>query len=763
MSKKILRLLVVDDAPDDVDALAKSLRVARFMLKTKRVTDASGLKEALITSKWDIVVSEYVLRNINAQMAMDVVNTSNENLPFIVYTKGVSDEEMTNIMKAGARDVVNKSRPARIIPAIERELLVAEKNKEYARAMQSMKQMEEKHRAMIESTNEAMCYSHDGLHVDANRAYLEIFGYDSLEELEVIPVLNLISKEDHGKFKECLRKVNKGINLDEPTEFTAIKKDGSTIEVEAVASNVTHKDQQCTQIKIIDISKRKAAENRLQYLSQRDPLTGLYNRPYFSKILNRALDDARNQQNHSALLYIDLYDLVEINAELGYTAGDRALVKIAKEVEKLLGKDCPVARIRGVEFAALLPNQGIAMANNIALTIEEMLDGLVLHEKGKQHGCSCNTTILMVTPDAGNAHTLLEQGYRESEAKRPQMSYQGAAPQSRDEPDRQSEPESAPDASDNIVQFESTPTTPEPVAVPEPAAEPEPEVVPQEPVAASKPKPVAKPKPGRKKVTSELGKDIARALIENRFRLMYQPVVHLNGEGDEYFEVLLRMINSSGMELAPEVFIPEANMTGQMQAIDRWVAIEAIKALSALHNEGRMATFFINLSPSSFNDSSLSPIVKQVLNETLIPPEYVAFEIDAPQIKQHHAEISQMVSDLCELECVISLDNSEADLAAALSLPRHSVRFIKISGSDISRAMANDAGRSAMMSMQQMAAKLDIKLIAKHIEDASSLSDIWSSGIEYVQGNYFQHATDDLNFEFEAGDETELSSEGPSW
>lgn len=759
MSKKILRLLAIDDYPDDVDALSKNLRIARFMLKSKRVTDAAGLQEALNSSKWDIVVSEYTLKAFNAQLALDVVRSSSPNTPFIVYTKGISDEELVSIMKAGARDVIHKTRAVRIVPVIERELSVIEEQKEHARAMQSMKQMEEKHKAMVESTNDAMCYSHDGMHIDANKTYLEMFGYSDLEELEVVPVLNLISKDEHSRFKDYLRKVGKGLDTSESTDYNAIKKDGGTIDVEIVARKVTHKDQECIQIKVIDISNRKAAENRLQFLSQRDPLTGLYNRPYFTKLLGRAIDNARNQETHSALLYIDLYDLIEINAELGYTAGDRALVKISKELQAIPGEGDVVARISGVEFAILLQNQGVAVANNMALTIEERLESLVLHEKGKEHGCNCTTTIIMVTSESGNAHDLLDRGLKESEAKRPKSYAQTAEPVAANAPASLGV---IPEFSDRDDLFDAdSPATSSSSAEPEPMAEAAMVQAPAEPEPEPAPKPEAAP--ARKTAMSALGKDIARALIENRFQLAYQPIVNIQGDGAELFEVLLRMKDSHGKNISPAQFIPEASRTGQMQAIDRWVAIEAIKALAALHGEGRMATFFINLSPASYNDSSLSPIIKQALNETLIPPQNVVFEIDAPELSQHQATVNQMISDLCELECVISLDNSPADLAAALSLPRHSVRYIKIDCDVISSVMADQGKQAALMSMLEMARKLDIEIIAKKIQDASSLSDIWSSGIEYVQGNYFQPASGDLSFQFESDDETELSSDDTRW
>ncbi|MDH5631815.1 MAG: EAL domain-containing protein [Gammaproteobacteria bacterium] len=723
MSKKILRLLVVDDYPDDADALARNLRIARFMLKSHRVVDAPGLQDALKDNKWDVVVSEFNLKAFNARLALDVVRNASPNTPFIVYTKGISDDEMTDIMNAGARDVVNKSRPARIVPAIERELATAEYVKEYDRAMQAMKQLEHKLEAMANNPNDAVSYVHDGVHIDANQNYLDLFGYENLEELEIVPALNLIDKDDHHLFKDYLRKVSKGIEVRESPEFKATRKDGKRIDIEISAGKVTHNNHDCIQIKVNDISKRKMAEDRLHYLSQHDPLTGLYNRHYFAKLLGDVIGEAREQQTHSALLFVDLYDLVAINSEMGYTAGDLALVKISSEFKELLGENAIIARISGDAFTILLTNQGEAVAKNTAADIEARLHNLVLNEHGKTHSCSCVICINMVTSESGDAHELLDQGVRQCEEKRPKPAA--------------------------VVQS----TAPEPVAVS--TADITPDTAPVEaPVPAPQPE-VA--------VMSELGKDIARALIDNRFRLFYQPIIDLQGGGNEKFEVYIRMISANGEILTPDKFLDEAEKTGQMQAIDRWVADAAIRSMAALHNEGRRTRFFINLSVQAYEDSGLSPIIKQALNETLVDPQYAVFEIDAPELAERSTIIHQMVSDICELGCSISLDNSLPDLSTALSLPRHSVRFIKLAADTISKTMSNNASKETMMSMMEMARKLDIEVIAKGIEDAGNLPDIWSSGIQYVQGDYFQPATDDLDFEFDTGDEAELSSDTSSW
>ena len=269
MEKKILRLLIVDDSPDDVELAAQSLRKARYMLKTQRVQDLSSMQAALDKSAWDIVLSEVTLAHFGAAMVVELLKRSQHPIPLVVFARNVKEDDVTKLMHAGALDVVRKDEAFRLGPVIEREMRVAEERRELLALTKKLHELESKHRAVVESAREAIGYCQDGMHIDANPIYLELFGY-SQGELEGVPVMNLIDKSDQQRFKDYLRKGNK-----DTQEFIGVKKDGSRLHVELSAAPVTLNGEACTQIVTSDISKRKAAESRLQYLNQHDPLTGL--------------------------------------------------------------------------------------------------------------------------------------------------------------------------------------------------------------------------------------------------------------------------------------------------------------------------------------------------------------------------------------------------------------------------------------------------------------------------------------------------------
>ena len=118
------------------------------------------------------------------------------------------------------------------------------------------------------------------MHIEANRAYLSMFGYDSLEDLEVIPVLDLIDSLDQKKFKDAMRIISEGRSVGSLLALRAIRQDGKPIHIVAAFTQIKLKGENTVQITFTDISARKATEDRLQYLTQHDALTGLYNRHF---------------------------------------------------------------------------------------------------------------------------------------------------------------------------------------------------------------------------------------------------------------------------------------------------------------------------------------------------------------------------------------------------------------------------------------------------------------------------------------------------
>jgi diguanylate cyclase (GGDEF)-like protein/PAS domain S-box-containing protein len=685
VEKKILRLLVIDDSPDDVEIAQAALRKAGYTLKMQRVQDAAGVQHALAKGEWDAVLSELSLPHVGADMALELVKAAGLDIPFIVLTRAIEDADLARIMHAGARDVVLKDRPARLPPVLTRELAVAELARAHRNLAQQAKEFEDKHRAVTESSREAIGYCQDGMHIDANPAYLDIFGYENLGELEGVPVMNLIDKADQAKFKDYLRKAL-GQGAQPAQEFQAIRRDGTRFHVELTAAPVAVRGEKCAQILAVDVSRRKTVEDRLQFLSQRDPLTGLYNRPTFLQELGKAVEIARQRKDRGGLIYLDMARLKEINTTFGHATGDRILVQVAKHLRDKFA-DAVAGRFGGEEIALLLPGADEAGLRRAAETIVDSLKDLSFTKDGKTYACDCAVGLAVIDRNTPNVQAAMSAAFAQA---------------------REAAAQKAP-----------------PAAVP--GIEPG--------------KPALDPA-----LVETWRRRVQTALETNELQLTYQPIINLHGEAAEMYEVLLRLQEPNGNLIEAAQFMPAAEAAGLTLAIDRWVAGQALRVLAELERQGRMTNLFVNLAPSAFRDADLTALLARGIKELKIKPESVVLEASEHALIANYADAKAFVQAVRKLGCRFTVDNFGTSLAALNRLKDLPAQFLKISG-DIVRNLSGDrVSQASLRAAIELARALDKKTIAKHVEKAEDMSILFNLGVDYVQGHYFQEADSQMHY-----------------
>ncbi len=666
------------------------------------------MRAALDKARWDFVLCEYTLPHFGALLALDALKHLRGQPPLIVLTKKISSEDIARVMRAGARDVILKGEPARLAPAIERELTVAQERDDYKKTNELLKEVETKHQAMIDGSREAICYSHDGMHVDANRAYLNLFGYHGLEELAGVPVLNLIEKNDHGRFKDYLRKTARNRqNEDEPPEFDATKKDGSKLRIEVSMSLINIGGETCTQIVVDDISRRSTQRAKSSADSQHDALTGAYNRDFFLQALAKAIEQAKSGSKSSALLYIELNGLKDINETLGELTGDRLLRWIGQLFRDKLKDNAILARFGGDEFAVLLKETTQRDAQRIADSLKMSIEDASVSVANQADAADCTLGLIVIDKTAGSVEKILSLAY-------------GACEQAKK---RKKVPLAAGEDKSNVV----APDDSEPPRL------------------------------------ATWRQRIQTALDHDTFQLVYQPVINLIGDPSEYYEVLIRLPGDNDELISAGEFMPVAEQSGQISAIDQWVLQHALRGLAGLHNEGQKATFFVNLSARASQNEALIPLIQQALKEGGLAANHLVLETDESTVDSDPRGTAEFMQALAKLGCRISLDNFGARLASLGQLRDLPIEFLKIDGRLVHDAANDNIKQIALKTIVQIAKLLNKRTIGKNVEDEETLSLLYSYELDYLQGNYFQHADITPDFSFEG--ETTLSSETdtPGW
>ena len=122
----LLRVLIVEDSEKDSEMMLRELRRGGFEVEHQRVETRSAMQAALSQGGWDLILCDYTLPQFSARDALQILQASELDLPFIVISGTIAEESAVEMLKAGAHDFIVKGRFARLLPAIERERKDAE-------------------------------------------------------------------------------------------------------------------------------------------------------------------------------------------------------------------------------------------------------------------------------------------------------------------------------------------------------------------------------------------------------------------------------------------------------------------------------------------------------------------------------------------------------------------------------------------------------------------------------------------------------------
>ncbi len=133
-----LHILIVEDSEDDALLLLRELRRGNYELTFARVDTPEAMQEALDRQKWDLVISDYSMPQFSAPAALELLQKSGYDLPFIILSGTIGEDTAVAAMKSGAHDFITKGKLARLVPAVERELREAQVRRERRKAQEQI-------------------------------------------------------------------------------------------------------------------------------------------------------------------------------------------------------------------------------------------------------------------------------------------------------------------------------------------------------------------------------------------------------------------------------------------------------------------------------------------------------------------------------------------------------------------------------------------------------------------------------------------------
>ncbi|MGH3087458.1 MAG: PAS domain S-box protein [Rubrobacteraceae bacterium] len=260
-SRARLRVLIVEDSPDDALLLALELEKGGFEPDCERVETPAEMREALDGPEWDVVLADWRMPRFSGPDALAILRESDVDAPFIIVSGEVGEETAVGAMRAGATDYVMKDNLARLCATVERSLEEAEARRERGRAEESLQESEERYRRLVEFSPDSIIV-HDGERVlFVNAAGVELFGADCVEDLVGEPVMDFIHPEYRETVKARIARTREKGERADLIQEKFLRLDGRAVDVEVVSMPIAYDEGGAATLVVArDVTSRKRAE-----------------------------------------------------------------------------------------------------------------------------------------------------------------------------------------------------------------------------------------------------------------------------------------------------------------------------------------------------------------------------------------------------------------------------------------------------------------------------------------------------------------------
>lgn len=447
-----------------------------------------------------------------------------------------------------------------------------------------------------------------------------------------------------------------------------------------------------------EIVERKKAEEKLFFMALHDPLTELLNRTGLMQRLEQVFQRSQASSDYVfALLFLDCDRFKVINDSLGHLVGDRLLKALAKRLHKCLKNEDIIARFGGDEFVIILDDvQSLEKAVQIAeRLLKELSLPFYLHEHEIFMGASIG--ILLGNQDYKDPnHLLRDADIAMYQAKVSNKStYKVFDTQMRD----------------------------------------------------------------RAMQRLQLETDLRRAIERQEFVVNYQPIICLKTGKIIGFEALVRWHHPEKGLISPGEFIPIAEETGLIVAIDRWVLQQACAQLQVWQTEIPNAfplTISSNLSVQQFTQADLMEQIDRVLTQNQMTGNCLKLEITESVLIDNDRSAQTILQQFKERHILVSIDDFGTGYSSLSYLHRFPVNTLKIDRSFIWRIGQEGNNGSIVDAIVTLAHHLGMDVIAEGVETKEQLDYLRSIGCESAQGYFFSKP---LNSQLA----TELLASYPQW
>lgn len=690
--KKSHNILALYEAADEVEQLINDLRNKGVPARSNVVYDLESLNRQLRDHHYDLILSQLEIDNFEITDVVEQVKRMDKDIPIICLAEYHDPDLIGDLLSQGIADVVSVTEPQYSGFVLKRELTQLTERRAKRVAEMHLHEAERRCFLLLESSRDAIAYIADGMHILANDAYVKLFGLQNPEEINGLPLLDMIAPDSHEALKAAMKPFQNGGTGREECVLKCVGAQ-EEISVNCEISPASYEGEPCLQFMLHQNQNQNqsseadlALQEKLKQMTKQCLITGLANRQHFESVISDTIDRAVAQEASHAVFYIHLDGFSKKRAKIGVDGIDAIAKDTAQHMRDHFPPGSLLSRFGEDTYAAMWETNDIDAAEKMAQEFCTKIKEHLYDTSGSTVTLTASIGIATLNENTENARQVLSRAFT-------------ACHQVQD------------DGGNGVSIF------------------------------------VKQQKESTVVDQTASAQELQKAIDNNLFKILFQPIISLQGSETQFYEVLLRRVTESGSLESPEAFLASAEATKVATIVDRWVILQSVKALIAKRMAGNDTKILINLTSQSLSDKTFLPWLTVALKATRLPPNSVIFQVTSAHATANLKHIQSLGRELKTLHCQMSLSRfgTEEDLNPILQAIEPG--YVKVD-SGFTKAISTQSGKAKLTELLTILHEREVSSIMTFVESAATLATLWQLGAHYMQGFYLQPPMETMDYDF---------------
>lgn len=410
-------LLVIDDSTEHTQTINSYLRNAGKSVQVSNVDNYTDLESHIReNAPFMILIGAQLPASMPIDQILQVAEKS--AIPVVMQISADNTDTLLDaIATVGGIQVISADDNAQLMRLVEKQMTGGQSVREYDDVNQKFAELQHRYDLLLDSARDSIAYIHEGLHIYANRAYLDLLKVGSLDDIESMSLLEFMSTGEDKDLKSMLRDMNQDIFPNETVDVAIVTPAGISLKADLTFSPAKFNGEHCIQMMVREKDANLVLQDELDRLRKTDSLTQMSNRQTFTETLSAYIKVQKEDKRRSAVLYIEPDGMGELQQELGMQSIDAYILDLANFIRNCTENDDVCGRISDYGFAVLVRRDDKA---DLEKTAQCILDNYTSHiidlgDQTMSAACSIGmATMGSLTRDAEEIISQAKHAFKEA-------------------------------------------------------------------------------------------------------------------------------------------------------------------------------------------------------------------------------------------------------------------------------------------------------------------------------------------------------------